>query len=109
MVVTAMFSNCSPPSVNRIWLWVQYNKNPIYPIFYLLKGDYRPVIKSSAEAHSYGSRSAATQQLASLASRGYLFRFAVLVAACTIKNVGFNKVAISVGPHRALFAKPFNF
>ena len=23
-----------------IWLWVCYNKVPIYPIFYLLKGDY---------------------------------------------------------------------
>ena len=22
-----------------MWLWVQYNKSPIYPIFYLLKGD----------------------------------------------------------------------
>ena len=25
----------SPPEVDRIWLWV-----PMYPIFYLLKGDY---------------------------------------------------------------------
>ena len=31
----------SPPCVDRIWLWVYYNKIPIYPIFYLLKGDYR--------------------------------------------------------------------
>ena len=31
----------SPPEVDRIWLWVYYNKSPIYPIFYLLKGDYR--------------------------------------------------------------------
>ena len=31
----------SPPQVDRIWLWVYYNKIPIYPIFYLLKGDYR--------------------------------------------------------------------
>ena len=23
------------------WLWVYYNKIPIYPMFYLLKGDYR--------------------------------------------------------------------
>ena len=30
----------SPPEVGRIWLWVDYNKIPIYPIFYLLKGDY---------------------------------------------------------------------
>ena len=32
-----------PPVVDRIWLRVYYNKNPIYPIlciFYLLKGDY---------------------------------------------------------------------
>ena len=31
----------SPPEVARIWLWVYYNKVPIYPIFYLLKGGYR--------------------------------------------------------------------
>ena len=30
----------SPPSVDRIWLWAYYNKIPLYPIFYLLKGDY---------------------------------------------------------------------
>ena len=24
----------SPPKVDRIWLWVYYNKIPIYPIFY---------------------------------------------------------------------------
>ena len=24
----------------RIWLWVYYNETPIYPMFYLLKGDY---------------------------------------------------------------------
>ena len=30
----------SPPYVDRIWLWVYYSKNPVYPIFYLLKGDY---------------------------------------------------------------------
>ena len=30
----------SPPKVDRIWLWVHYEKIPIYPIFYLLKGDY---------------------------------------------------------------------
>ena len=27
--------------VDKIWLWVHYTKIPIYPIFYLLKGDYR--------------------------------------------------------------------
>ena len=27
--------------VDRTWLWVYYTKIPIYPIFYLLKGDYR--------------------------------------------------------------------
>ena len=26
----------SPSKVDRIWLWVYYNKIPIYPIFYLL-------------------------------------------------------------------------
>ena len=33
-------TNYSPPEVDRIWLWVYYNKIPMYPIFYLLKGDY---------------------------------------------------------------------
>ena len=28
------------PYVDRIWLRVYYNEIPIYPIFYLLKGDY---------------------------------------------------------------------
>ena len=28
----------SPPEVDRTWLWVKYNKIPIYPIFCLLKG-----------------------------------------------------------------------
>ena len=27
----------------KIWLWACYNKIPIYPIFYLLKGDYRVI------------------------------------------------------------------
>ena len=31
----------SPPQVDRVWLWVYSNKISIYPIFYLLKGDYR--------------------------------------------------------------------
>ena len=26
--------------IPRIWPWVYYNKTPIYPIFYLPKGDY---------------------------------------------------------------------
>ena len=30
----------SPSLVRRMWLWVYYNKVPIYPIFYLRKGDY---------------------------------------------------------------------
>ena len=30
----------SPPKVDRIWLWVYYNKIPIYRIFYLPEGDY---------------------------------------------------------------------
>ena len=25
----------------RTWLWAYYSKIPIYPIFYLAKGDYR--------------------------------------------------------------------
>ena len=32
-------SSYSPPQVDRRWPWVRYNKIPIYPIFYLLKGD----------------------------------------------------------------------
>ena len=32
----------SPPYVDRIWLWVYYSKISIYPIFCLLKGDYKP-------------------------------------------------------------------
>ena len=35
------YSEYSPPSVDRIWLWVYCNKIPIYPIFYLLKRDYK--------------------------------------------------------------------
>ena len=31
----------SHPEVDRIWPWVYYHKIPIYPIFYLLKGDCR--------------------------------------------------------------------
>ena len=31
-----------PVEGDRIWLWVYRNKTPIYPIFYLLKGDYNP-------------------------------------------------------------------
>ena len=30
----------SPPQVDRIWLWVFLDSIPIYPILYLLKGDY---------------------------------------------------------------------
>ena len=30
--------------VDRRWLWVCFNKIPIYPIFYVLKGDYNPNI-----------------------------------------------------------------
>ena len=33
----------SPPEVDRLRLWVYYSKVPIYPIFYLLNGDYRPL------------------------------------------------------------------
>ena len=32
--------NYCPALVDRIWLWVHYNKIPIYPVFYLLKRDY---------------------------------------------------------------------
>ena len=32
-------SGCSPPYIDRIGLWVYYNEIPIYPMFYVLKGD----------------------------------------------------------------------
>ena len=35
-------SDYSPPKVDRIWLWVDYDKIPRYPRFYLLKSDYKP-------------------------------------------------------------------
>ena len=36
-----VFKVYTPPSVDGIWPWVYCNKIPIYPTFYLLKGDYR--------------------------------------------------------------------
>ena len=41
-------SRYSPPATDRIWLWVHHLKIPIYPIFYLLKGDYMSPIKKFA-------------------------------------------------------------
>ena len=35
-----LMQGCSAPEVDGIWLWVQYNRIPIYSIFYLLKRDY---------------------------------------------------------------------
>ena len=35
-----LFRMYSPPLVDTTWLWVYFYKIPIYPIFYLLKGDY---------------------------------------------------------------------
>ena len=35
------FRCSSSLQVDRIWLWIYSNTIPIYPIFYLLKGDYR--------------------------------------------------------------------
>ena len=35
----------------RIWLWVYYDKIPIYPRFYLLKEDYNPNSRSGAWRH----------------------------------------------------------
>ena len=57
----------SPPEVDRIWLRVYYNKIPIYPPFYLLKGDY---IQSSAWVKGLYGYSAAER--ASISSRCYL-------------------------------------
>ena len=36
--VISVFRVHSPPQVDRIWLWIYYNKIPMYPILYLLKG-----------------------------------------------------------------------
>ena len=41
----------SPPGADRTWLWVYYNKIPIYLIFYLLQGGYR-LVGSSAALHA---------------------------------------------------------
>ena len=46
------------PQVDRIWFWVYFKKIPIYPIFYLLKGDYRRTVLqlelSASHAQSNG-------------------------------------------------------
>ena len=34
------------PYVDIIWLWVYYNKTPIYLTFYILKGDYTLVLST---------------------------------------------------------------
>ena len=47
-MAVGILSRYSPPEVERIWLWVYYNKNPIYAIFYLAKGDYKPPQCTSA-------------------------------------------------------------
>ena len=39
---------------DRIWLWVYYNKIPIYPIFYPLKGDYTPKRAASSRNENSG-------------------------------------------------------
>ena len=38
------FRDYSFPEVDKIWLWVYYNKSPTDSIFYLLKGDHNPNI-----------------------------------------------------------------
>ena len=43
-----------PRLVDRIWLWVYYNKIPIYPIFYLLKGDY--IVTTRKQGLTWGAR-----------------------------------------------------
>ena len=43
MKVPVPFQVYSPPEVDRIWFWVYCNdKISIYPIFCLLKEDYKP-------------------------------------------------------------------
>ena len=39
----------SPPQVDRICLWVEYSQIPIYPIFYLRKGDYTQIFLGPSE------------------------------------------------------------
>ena len=46
---SSCFCIFSHPEVDRIWLWVYFNKIPIYPIFYLLKGDYIPILRSARQ------------------------------------------------------------
>ena len=41
------FGSLLSPYVDRMWLWVCYNKIPIHPIFYLLKTDH---MSENAEA-----------------------------------------------------------
>ena len=43
------------PEVDRYGLWVYYKEVPIYPIFYLLKGDSRQM-RSQAGLWFYGGR-----------------------------------------------------
>ena len=43
----------SPPEVDRVWSWVYDNEIPIYPVFYLLKGDYNPNIYPSMIPSSF--------------------------------------------------------
>ena len=45
MTIPHITCNYIPPYVDRIWLWVYYNKIPIYPIFYLLKGGCIPQLQ----------------------------------------------------------------
>ena len=43
--IEGVYSGLSIVSLNKVdrkWLWVYYTKIPRYPIFYLLKGDYKP-------------------------------------------------------------------
>ena len=42
----------SLPYVDRLWLWVYYNKVPIYPIFYLLKGGLYSLLATSRKRHT---------------------------------------------------------
>ena len=53
----------SPPGVYRIWLWVYYTKIPLYPIFYLLKGDYRVYPASLAYPFFWGCYGLAVRNL----------------------------------------------
>ena len=76
-----MFKSLESPYVDRIWLWVYYNKIPMYPIFYLLKGDYVLGLRFTDRCCRAATMSA---WLLSVLSTGYHGNKPVLAANCLI-------------------------